>query len=79
MRDPSAALQRQRTIPLGPWKGRNGSAEYTFVLEQNKPGDLRETSQGSSGITNATSMIRKARLERWTPEGSQARLLRKAP
>jgi tetratricopeptide (TPR) repeat protein len=78
MRDPSAALQRQRTIPLGPWKGRNGSAEYTFVLEQNKPGDLQETSQGSSGITNATSMIRKARLERWTPEGSQARLLRKA-
>lgn len=76
MRDPSAALQRLRVIPLGSWRGKNSSAEYTIVLEQDKPGDLQETSQGVSGITNASAMIRKARFERWTPSGSPARLLR---
>jgi len=64
-------------IALGPWRGKNSSAEYTFVLEQDRPGDLQETSQGSSGIASATTIIRKARFEHWTPKGSEARLLRK--
>jgi tetratricopeptide (TPR) repeat protein len=75
-RDPGAALQRLRVIPLGPWRGKNSSTEYTFVLQQDKPGDLQETSQGASAITNASAMIHKARFERWTPTGSAARLLR---
>jgi tetratricopeptide (TPR) repeat protein len=78
MRDPSASLQHLRMIPLGPWRGKNSSAEYTFVLEQNGMGDLQETSQGVSGISNASSMIRKARFDHWTPTGSEARLLRKS-
>ncbi|WP_035346972.1 DUF3857 domain-containing protein [Edaphobacter aggregans] len=78
MKDPAAAVQRLRMIPLGPWRGKSSSVEYTFVLEQDKPGDLQETSQGASGITNATSMIRKARFDHWTPTGSEARLLRKS-
>jgi hypothetical protein len=48
------------------------------VLEQNGMGDLQETSQGVSGISNASSMIRKARFDHWTPTGSEARLLRKS-
>jgi hypothetical protein len=75
--DPSAAVQKLRMIALGPWRGKNSSAEYTFVLEQDRPGDLQETSQGSSGIASATTIIRKARFEHWTPKGSEARLLRK--
>jgi tetratricopeptide (TPR) repeat protein len=78
LRDPSASLRRLRTIPLGPWKGKNSVAEYTFVLQQSMMGDLQETSQGTAGISNASAMIRKAHFDRWTPAGSEARLLRKS-
>lgn len=75
---PPLALQKLRTLPLGGWTGKSNSmAEYTFTLQENKIGDLQQNEPANAVIAGGNAMVRKAAFHHWTPDGSEARLLRK--
>ncbi|QNI36850.1 tetratricopeptide repeat protein [Edaphobacter albus] len=77
VQNPPVALQKLMTMPLGPWKGRNSMVEYTFVLQQDKIGDLQQSDPEATAITGGNAMLRKATFNHWIPNGSEARLLLK--
>ncbi|MBS1821380.1 MAG: DUF3857 domain-containing protein [Acidobacteria bacterium] len=71
----SAGLMKLRTIQLSSWSGPNSMSQYTFVVQQDRIGDLQQNIGAT--ISGGAEKVRKAVLSHWVPTGSEARLLRR--
>jgi tetratricopeptide (TPR) repeat protein len=72
--DPHAALQKLRTIPAGPAKGLDGTAEYRLLLSDGKIERAEQT--GTKVLDGAPERLKTLDLSSFMPKGSSAKLAR---
>ena len=68
------SLQDMRKIPLSAAGGRSGTAEYKLLLNVN--GVERAERTGEKEISGGDAMVKKAPLQGYVPEGSDAQVVR---
>ena len=69
-----AALQKLRTISLGPAQGLNGTAEYRLLLSEDKV--QRATATGDKTLPAGDERLMKADFKGWMPAGSKAAVVK---
>jgi tetratricopeptide (TPR) repeat protein len=76
VQDAPAAVQKLRTLPLGPAAGLNGTAEYRLLLSAEKIERVEPT--GDKTLPDGDKRVLKADFKGWLPEGSKAALVKVA-
>jgi len=69
-------LQHLRVFPLGAWNGPNLLKEFTFVLHQGKIEEVAGTGAGQKTDPEDQRRVQKANLTGWTPQSSEARIIK---
>jgi tetratricopeptide (TPR) repeat protein len=76
-KDAQESLQALRTLKLGPRPGENLLVEYTFTISGGKIGVTHRDKQDRAFVSEEETLLRRAKLEGWTPVASSAQVVRK--
>jgi tetratricopeptide (TPR) repeat protein len=71
--DARTALQKLRTVPLGPAAGMNGVAEYKMLLSGDEV--LRVEPSGENTLAGGEARLKRTKLPGFMPTGSNAQLV----